>query len=70
MICGMKLDTYLEAKGETDAEFALRVSLSQSQVSRIKRGLSWPSRDAMERIVDATDGSVTANDFLVTETSQ
>jgi transcriptional regulator with XRE-family HTH domain len=60
----MKLETYLKKNGMTDASFAAQVSLSQSQVSRIKRGISWPTRDVLERITMATGGTVTANDFL------
>lgn len=60
----MKLETYLKNNGMTDASFGAQVSLSQSQVSRIKRGVSWPTRDVLERITMATGGTVTANDFL------
>lgn len=61
----MKLETYLTENDLTDAAFGQLVGLSQSQISRIKRAKSWPTREAMERITKATDGQVSANDFLV-----
>jgi transcriptional regulator with XRE-family HTH domain len=60
----MKLETYLKEKKMTDDAFAALVGLSQSQISRIRRDKSWPTREAMERIATATAGVVTANDFL------
>lgn len=67
MVCismlAMKLIDFLQSKKLTDAAFAEKVGLSQSQVSRIKRGKSMPSWDAAAAIERATDGSVTASDF-------
>lgn len=60
----MKLETYINWKKLTDASFGEIAGLSQSQVSRIRRGLSMPSKDALERIKAATKGKVTANDFF------
>jgi transcriptional regulator with XRE-family HTH domain len=59
----MTLEQYLTNEKLTDAEFGIRVGLSQSQISRIRRGISLPSWDAMERIEEGTSGAVTANDF-------
>lgn len=61
---GMKLETYLDVNRLTDSAFGQIVNLSQSQVSRIKRGKSWPQREVMERIMAATGGKVTPNDFV------
>lgn len=66
MVC-MKLETYLKTNGLTDEAFASLVDLSQSQISRIKRDKSWPTRDVMERIAKVTNGAVTANDFIEIE---
>lgn len=66
MVC-MKLETYLKTNGLTDEAFAALVDLSQSQISRIKRDKSWPTRDVMERIAKVTNGAVTANDFIEIE---
>ncbi len=62
----MKLETFLNKRNMTDATFGALAGLSQSQVSRIRRGLSMPSREALERIKEATKGKVTANDFFHT----
>lgn len=59
----MKLETYLKKNSLTDDAFASVVSLSQSQVSRIKRGVSWPSSEVIERITTATKGKVSVTDL-------
>lgn len=59
----MTLEQYLKANRITDAAFGATAGLSQAQVSRIKRGVSMPSWDAIGKIMKATGGDVTANDF-------
>lgn len=59
----MKLSQYLSKTGQTDAAFATEVGLSQSQVSRLRRGKSMPSWNVVPLIEKATDGAVTAADF-------
>lgn len=61
---GMTLAEYLSSKRLTDEAFASIVNLSQSQISRIKRGISRPSWSAVEAIERATGGEVSASDFL------
>lgn len=61
---GMKLETYLKKNGMTDAAFGERIGVSQSQVSRIRRGLSWPSKDVLTSIAEVTGNAVTANDII------
>lgn len=63
---GMTLEQYLRNNRITDAAFGATAGLSQAQVSRIKRGVSMPSWDAIAKIMKATDGEVTANDFAAT----
>jgi len=63
MNAAMKLDLYLKENGLTDAAFGERIGLSQSQVSRIRRGLSWPSKEVIASIASATSNAVTANDI-------
>lgn len=60
----MNLDQYLNQSDETDAAFGRRVGLSQSQISRLRRGASRPSLDAIARIADATGQSVRAEDWM------
>ena len=59
----MKLSQYLEAVALTDTAFAAKVGMSQSQISRLRRGLSKPSWDAVAAIERATGGKVKAADF-------
>lgn len=60
----MKLADYLATMGLTDEAFASQVGISQSQVSRLKRGLSRPSWDSLVAIERATGGAVAAADFM------
>lgn len=60
----MQLSTYLENSNLSDAKFAEIIDVDRSSVSRMRRGLHIPNRDVMQRIFDATNGAVTANDFF------
>ena len=66
----MTLEQYLRTNGITDAAFGATAGLSQAQVSRIKRGVSMPSWEAIGKIMKATDGEVTANDFAAAVEAQ
>ncbi len=44
--------------------FAERIGRTPSMVTDYCEGRTWPDRETMEAIVRATDGAVTANDFL------
>ncbi|MGN7160849.1 helix-turn-helix domain-containing protein [Sphingomonas sp. SAFR-052] len=59
----MTLDSYLVSKGITEPAFAAMVGLNQSTVNRLRKG-SVPSPNVMRRILDATSGAVTPNDFF------
>lgn len=56
------LKQYLSETGETQAEFAARIGSTQPRVSKYCTG-TVPRRKMMERIIDATKGRVTPNDF-------
>ncbi|GGF75422.1 hypothetical protein GCM10011332_31760 [Terasakiella brassicae] len=45
-------------------EFAARIDVNVSTVSRICRGVVVPSRSTMQRIFDATDGKVQPSDLV------
>ena len=62
----MKLETYLKQNDMTDAAFGALIGISQSQISRIRRGESFPSRGTLFNIAKVTSGKVTANDFCDT----
>ena len=62
----MRLAAWLEKQGEKKRDFAARCGLSAAYVSQLCADppAFWPSRDVIARIRDATDGAVTANDFM------
>lgn len=59
----MKLRTYLEEKNIKAREFATNVGLSLPAVYKYLNGERTPDKETMPRIVAATSGQVTANDF-------
>lgn len=60
----MRLTAYLQENKISDAEFARRVGVSHSLVHRWKSGEKRPSMETAARIRDATDGAVSADDFM------
>lgn len=63
----MTLADYLKQTKESDAAFAFRAELSQSQVNRLRRGMSRPSWATIDLIAKATSKKVTANDWARVE---
>lgn len=60
----MRLSDYFSREDNlTDAAFAGRVGMSQSQINRLRRGESSPDWATIEKIKNATDGLVTADDW-------
>ena len=60
----MKLADYMALVGIKDTAFAEKVGRDQSTISRIRRGEVLPDWSTVARIAEATDGAVTANDFM------
>lgn len=60
----MTLSDFLEKKSIRQTDFAEQIGMSSAYVSMLCRGKIWPSRDVLHRIVAATGGKVTANDFM------
>lgn len=61
---GMKLSAYLKAEGLSPTAFARRVGVNQSTIARLVSGQRGASMSLIARIKDATNGVVTADDFL------
>ena len=59
----MTLTDYLAEHDLSDADFALRIGVNRSTISRLRRTNQRPSFETMNAIAAATDGVVTANDF-------
>ena len=64
----MKLETYLFEKQLTDTAFAAVIGVKSETVRRYRIGTRIPDRDAMIKIVNATEGKVRADDFYFSET--
>lgn len=59
------LKTYLSETGETQAEFAGRIGVSQGTVSKLCKGLISPSLTLALKIDTATDGEVSVKAWAV-----
>ncbi len=60
----MHLSAYMKHKNLSDQDFAVLIDRTRATVSRIRRGKVRPDWVTVERINKATNGVVTANDFL------
>lgn len=60
----MKLRDYMTSRDLTAKAFAETIGATEFAVTKWLRGERRPSGDLMMRIVDATDGAVTPNDFF------
>lgn len=60
----MTLQEYLTEKNLRPSTFAVTASLAPSIVIRILNGERAPSLETMRKIMAATDGLVTPNDYL------
>lgn len=61
----MTLQAYLKLAGKTEAAFAREIGVYQSSVWRWVRGERTPNPQTLRRISVATEGAVTANDFIL-----
>lgn len=61
----MKLERYLAERKLTPSAFAVSIASPPSTITRLLRGERVPGLELLQRIYTATDGAVTANDFLV-----
>lgn len=60
----MQLSEYLKSTGISVAEFGLQIGAkSRANVYRYLKGVHIPEPKVMKKIVVATQGKVTANDF-------
>lgn len=60
----MLLSDYLKLHGLSQAAFGQRIGEPQQAVQRYASGQYIPRREAMLKIVEATGGAVTPNDFF------
>jgi 3,4-dihydroxy 2-butanone 4-phosphate synthase/GTP cyclohydrolase II len=61
----MKLRDYIHFNRIKKVEFAAKIGVSPSRITQLcEEKAPWPKRDLARRIFEATDGQVTANDFI------
>ena len=59
----MDLKSYLKEKGISPVEFAARIGFSKGGVLKWVNGERYPRHEAIDKIMEQTNGCVTANDF-------
>ncbi|MDD7908658.1 helix-turn-helix transcriptional regulator [Pseudovibrio exalbescens] len=64
MCCQHPLQTYLKRQSLRREDFAQRCGTTLPTLSRIIKRKQKPSLDLIERMVEATNWELTANDFL------
>lgn len=64
MVLTMTLDHYLRSEQETSRSFASRIGLSLGAVNKLRQGETCPAAATMRRVLIATKGAVTYEDFL------
>lgn len=60
----MKLADWMLKSGVGDEVMASRLEVDRTTLSRLRRGITRPSWDLVNRISEITSGEVTANDFM------
>ena len=61
----MKLDEWITKRGLTSAEFGELAGIGNKQlVHKYRHGERFPTAENLRRIREATDGKVTADDFV------
>jgi hypothetical protein len=60
----MTLSEFMQAWAFDDEALGLKIGRTRVSVSRYRRGLKTPSAATIVKIVDVSEGQVTANDLL------
>jgi transcriptional regulator with XRE-family HTH domain len=60
----MRLQEYLTINRVSRAEFAQKIDVSVESIRRYLQTGRVPEPSVMEKIIEATEGKVTANDFF------
>lgn len=58
------LRRFRETENMSLDQLGAMLGVEKGHLSRIERGLVWPSREFFENLARVTDGRVTANDFV------
>lgn len=60
----MKLETFLTENEMSRSDFARIVGVSEVSICRYIANQRMPKRDVLSKIMEATNGAVTPNDFV------
>ncbi|WP_183921586.1 helix-turn-helix transcriptional regulator [Sphingomonas sp. BK069] len=60
----MRLSAFLELPGQRATDIARKCGVAVSTITRVAKGEKRPSMDLAEKIRAATNGAVSADDFL------
>lgn len=63
----MQLADYLKSNGISDDDFGQSIGVTRQAVHRYKTFDRFPEKPVLTRIIEATSGAVTPNDFLQTQ---
>jgi transcriptional regulator with XRE-family HTH domain len=66
----MKLSQWFDLTKRQKRAFADEIGVTPQMISAYCKGSIWPSKERMKLITDKTDGAVTANDFMQSESAQ
>lgn len=66
----MKLADYLDRTRIARGEFATLIGATGGWVTQLCQDKGWPSREMAQKIAAATNGQVTANDFMRLDESE
>lgn len=66
----MKLAQYLADRHIKRIDFAASIGVTPGWITSLCDETGWPSRDVAERIMAATGGAVTPNDFATEHASE
>ena len=64
----MQIGDWIKSRGLTDVDFAELVGVDKSTVGRWVAGTVRPDWDRLPKIIEVTEGLVTANDFIPKQT--
>lgn len=66
----MKLSQWFDLTKCQKRAFADEIGVTPQMISAYCKGSIWPSKGTMKLITDKTNGAVTANDFMQSESAQ
>lgn len=59
----------MQKHGKDDDWVAAQIGFTRATISRTRRGVTKPSWELVAKLIELTDGKVTADDYLPTETA-